>query len=183
MGDGVVPSPLYNVWRKMTMIVCGIDASSNKSGVAIFENSKYVTHTLVDLHKIKDINERIPKMISEICKYIQEYKPDKILMEETVLSSNTDTLKKLAYLSGGIMFYAYRHNVPFELVMPSQWRKTVGLQQSNKVKREVLKLESIEAVKKEYGLEVNDDIADAILIARSAFDLPKININADDVSW
>ena len=104
-------------------------------------------------------------------------------MEETVLSSNTDTLKKLAYLSGGIMFYAYRHNVPFELVMPSQWRKTVGLQQSNKVKREVLKLESIEAVKKEYGLEVNDDIADAILIARSAFDLPKININADDVSW
>ena len=60
------------------MIVCGIDASSNKSGVAIFKNSECVAHTLIDLHKIKNINERIPKMISEICKYIQEYKPDKI---------------------------------------------------------------------------------------------------------
>ena len=165
------------------MIVCGIDASSNKSGVSIFRDGKYITHTVIDLHKIKDINERIPKMINEICKYIHEYKPDKILMEETVLNSNVDTIKKLAYLAGGVMFYAYRHNIPFELVLPSQWRKSAGLQQGAKVKREVLKLESMQAVKVAYGLEVGDDASDAILIARSAFDLPKINITEDDVDW
>jgi Holliday junction resolvasome RuvABC endonuclease subunit len=165
------------------MIVCGIDASSNKSGVAIFENGEYVTHTVIDLHKIKDINKRIPKMIDEVCKYIYQYKPDKILMEETVLNSNVDTIKKLAYLAGGVMFYAYRHNVPFELVLPSQWRKAAGLQQGAKVKREVLKLESMQAVKVAYGLEVGDDASDAILVARSAFDLPKINITENDVDW
>ena len=117
----------------------------------------------------------------EICKYIDGVKPDKILMEETVLSSNTDTLKKLAYLAGGVMFYAHERGIEFELVLPSQWRKKIGLQQSNKIKREVLKQESIQAVKQEYGLDVTDDEADACLLARSGFDLPKIVITEDDL--
>ena len=162
-------------------IVVGIDGSTNKTGIAVFCDGRYIKHTLIDLHKVKDINERIPKMIGEICKYIGSINPDKILMEETVLSSNTDTLKKLAYLAGGVMFYTYEHGIEFELVLPSQWRKKIGLQQSNKVKREVLKQESILAVKQEYGLDVNDDIADALLLARSAFDLPQIVITEDDL--
>lgn len=163
------------------MKIIGIDGSTNRTGIAIFNQGSYVTHTLIDLHKVKDINERIPKMISEICKYIDGVKPDKILMEETVLSSNTDTLKKLAYLAGGVMFYAHERGIEFELVLPSQWRKKIGLQQSNKIKREVLKQESIQAVKQEYGLDVTDDEADACLLARSGFDLPKIVITEDDL--
>lgn len=161
--------------------IAGIDASTMSTGVSIFEDGEYITHTLIDLHKEKDIMKRIPMMITKICRYLKEQKPDKVLMEETMLSSNTDTLKKLAYLAGGVMFYCYAHNIEFELALPTVWRKTVGLQQSNKVKREILKLESIQAVKQEYGLNVMDDEADAILIGRSGFDLPKININADDV--
>jgi hypothetical protein len=33
----------------------------------------------------------------------------------------------------------------------------------------------------EYDLDVTDDESDAILIARSGFDLPKIDIKVDDV--
>ena len=140
----------------------------------------YVIHTYSGYEQmVKDtlekliVNNNLQNQILEI----------KILMEETVLNSNVDTIKKLAYLAGGVMFYAYRHNVPFELVLPSQWRKAAGLQQGAKVKREVLKLESMQAVKVAYGLEVGDDASDAILIARSAFDLPKINITENDVDW
>lgn len=39
----------------------------------------------------------------------------------------------------------------------------------------------MKAVKVAYGLDVLDDEADAILIGRSGFDLPKINITPDDV--
>ena len=161
--------------------ICGIDASSNKTGIALFEDSKYIEHTLIDLHKIKDIDKRIPMMIDEICKYIYKVRPDKIIMEETVMSSNASTLKKLSYLAGGIMFYAYRKGIEFELVIPSAWRRMVGLEQSPKVQRAALKLESMQAVKMEYGLDVPDDVSDAILIARSGFDLPKIDIKVDDV--
>lgn len=165
------------------MIVCGVDASSNKSGVSILQDGEIVGYTLIDLHRIRDINQRIPTMINEICKYINQFKPDKILMEETMLSANTDTLKKLAYLAGGVMFYAHRHNIKFELVMPTSWRRSVGLQQSSKITREALKLESIQAVKIEYGLDVTNDEADSILIARSGFDLPKIDVTVDDIDW
>jgi hypothetical protein len=48
------------------------------------------------------------------------------------------------------------------------------------VKREVLKAEAIAAVKQEYGIDVTDDEAESILIARSGFGLPKIVIQEDD---
>ena len=38
----------------------------------------------------------------------------------------------------------------------------------------ILKKEAILAVENMYGVAVNDDVAESILIARSAFDLPKI---------
>ena len=41
--------------------------------------------------------------------------------------------------------------------------------------------EAILAVKNEYGINVNDDVAESILIARSAFNLPKIEISEDDL--
>ena len=48
---------------------------------------------------------------------------------------------------------------------------------SNKQKRK----EAICAVKQEYDLDVNDDVAESILLARSAFDLPKIDVSEDDL--
>lgn len=164
------------------MRIIGIDASTQKSGVAIFEDGQYITHTLIDLHKEKDIMTRIPHMINEICKKLEEYKPDKILMEETVLSSNTDTLKKLAYLAGGIMSYAYSNNIEFELLLPTVWRKRIGLQQSKNVKRAILKEEAVKAVLQEYKINVTDDEAESILIARSGFDLPKIKIDIKEIA-
>lgn len=158
------------------MRIVGIDASTQRSGVALFEDSNYKTHTLIDLHKEKDIMSRIPHMINEICAKLDEYKPDKILMEETMLSTNIDTLKKLAYLAGGIMAYAYKNNIDFELLLPTEWRKTVGMSQSKKIKRETLKEEAIQAVLQEYKINVTDDEAESILVARSGFDLPKIKL-------
>ena len=163
------------------MIICGIDASTNCTGIAIFEDGKYITHTLIDLHKIKDSAERMPKMMHEICKCLSQYKIDKIIMEESILKTNVDVVKKLAYVAGAIMFYALKHNIPFEFALPVQWRKRIGLQQGKTVPRDVLKAEAIQAVKQEYNMSLTDDESEAILIARSGFDLPKIDITQDDV--
>jgi hypothetical protein len=48
------------------MVIAGIDASTNKTGISIFTDGKYFEHTLIDLHKIKDSTERIPKMMMAI---------------------------------------------------------------------------------------------------------------------
>lgn len=162
------------------MKVIGIDASTNKTGIAVFQNGNYVEHTLIDLHKIKDSTERIPKMMAAICDYLDEHKSDKIIMEESLMTNNILTVKMLSNIAGAIMYYATSHNIEFQFDLPSAWRKRIGLTQGRSVKREVLKAEAIAAVKQEYEMDVSDDVAEAILICRSGFDLPKIVIDDDD---
>ena len=163
------------------MRIAGIDASSNKTGIAIFEDGKYVEHTLIDLHKIKDPDQRIPKMMVEICKYIKKHMPDKIIMEKSILKSNIVTVQMLSNLAGAVMLYAATKDIELQFVYPVEWRKLIGLQQSTKIKREILKEEAMRAVQQEYGLSVTDDEAEAILIARSGFDLPQIVVYIDDL--
>ena len=167
------------------MKIVGIDASTNKTGVSVLQDGKYITHILIDCHKEKDAMKRIPMMASKICEYLDGVESiDVIIMEKAMMKAgNVDTLQKLSNLAGAIMFYAYEHGIEFQHPMPSAWRKLVGLEQSSKVKRETLKQEAIMAVEQEYGLKVSDDEAESILVARSGFDLPKIEISAEDAYW
>jgi len=163
------------------MRIAGIDASTNKTGISIFTDGLYETHTLIDLHKIKNSNERIPQMMLAICDYLGQHHLDKIIMEESVMTNNISTVKMLSNLAGAIMYYATVNGIEFELVLPTAWRKRIGLSQSSKIKRDVLKAEAILAVKQEYGMCVTDDEAESLLICRSGFDLPQIIISEDDL--
>lgn len=161
------------------MLICGIDASSNKTGISVFCDGEYIEHTLIDLHKIKDPDKRIPKMMVEICKYIKKHGADKIIMEKSMMKNNIDTVQKLSQIAGAVMLYAATKNIEFQFVYPSEWRKKIGLSQSSQITREILKEEAIQAVKKAYDMDLTDDECEAILIARSGFDLPKIEIEIE----
>ncbi len=163
------------------MRVIGIDASTNKTGIAVFQDKQYVEHTLIDLHKIKDSSERIPKMMLAICDYLDKHKADKIIMEESMMTNNIATVKMLSSLAGAVMYYAVSHGIEFQLDLPSAWRKRIGLTQGRSVKRDVLKAEAMMAVQQEYGLVLTDDECESILIARSGFDLPKIILEDDEI--
>lgn len=163
------------------MLVVGIDGSTNSTGLSVMEDGELKFRTLIDLHKEKNAMERIQNMLLKICEILDQYDIDAVYMEKSVLKTNVDTVQKLANLAGGIILYCAKNNIEFNHPLPSEWRAKIGIKQSNKIKREVLKAEAILAVKNEYGINVNDDVAEAILIARSAFDLPKINISEDDL--
>jgi Holliday junction resolvasome RuvABC endonuclease subunit len=163
------------------MVIAGIDRSTNMSGVSIMEDGKLKFYTLIDLHKEKDAMKRIRMMLLKICEILELHDIDAIYMEKAFNKSNTDTTMKLANLAGGIMLYCAQNNIEFNHPLPTEWRKKIGLQQGKGIKRETLKAEAIAAVKQEYGIDVNDDVAESILLARSVFDLPKINITEDDL--
>ena len=163
------------------LTVAGIDASTTKTGVTIMTDGNLVYYTLIDLHKEKDAMKRIPIMLVKICEILDQYDIDAVHMEKAFKMSNTDTTIKLANLSGGVMLYCAQNNIEFNNPLPTEWRAKIGLEQSKKVKRDVLKAEAIQAVKQEYGIDANDDVCEAILIARSAFNLPKIGITEDDL--
>ena len=162
------------------MKIVGIDASTNKTGMAVFSNGAYIEHTLIDLHKIKDVGERVPKMMLAICEYLEKHKVDKIIMEESIMTTNISTVKMLSNLAGAVMYYAAKNNIDFQFELPTAWRRRIGLTQGRSVKRDVLKAEAIAAVAQEYHMWLTDDECEAILIARSGFDLPKIILADDD---
>ena len=163
------------------MLVAGLDCSTNKSGISIMKDGELVFYTLIDLHKEKDVMKRIQKMLLQICEVLDNYNIDAIHVEKAFSKQNVDTTMKLANLSGGIMLYCAQNGIEFNNPLPTEWRSRIGIDQSNKIKRDVLKAEAIRAVKQEYGIDVGDDVAESCLLARSAFDLPKINITEDEL--
>lgn len=163
------------------MVVCGIDGSTNKTGVSIMKDGDLVFRTFIDLSKDKDTMRRTRNMLLNICEVLDQYDIDAVYMEKSMLKNNISTVQLLANLAGGIMLYCAQNDIEFVHPLPSEWRKKIGIKQSKNIKREVLKEEAILAVKREYGINVNDDIAESILLARSAFDLPKIEISEDDL--
>lgn len=151
------------------MRVCGIDASTNKTGVSLFIDGEYSGHMLIDLHKIKDSNVRVPKMMKEIKGVLDYYEPDIIVMEECLLKTNIATVKLLSYLAGAIISWAADNQVEFRFQLPSEWRKRVEIVQGPKTPRDKLKQEAIDMVKEKFGIDVTDDEAEAVLIAHSVF--------------
>lgn len=151
------------------MRVCGIDASTNKTGISLFIDGEYSGHMLIDLHKIKDSNVRVPKMMKEIKNVLDYYEPDIIVMEECLLKTNIATVKLLSYLAGAIISWAADNQVEFRFQLPSEWRKRVKIVQGPKTPREKLKQEAIDMVKEKFGIDVTDDEAEAVLIAHSVF--------------
>ena len=164
------------------MRVAGIDASTKCTGVSIMRDGQLEYYTLIDLHKEKDVIKRMEIMMRKICEELDKYELDKIYIEKCIFKGgNVDVTQKLSYLSGALMLYCVQHGIEFNNPLPAVWRKKIGIEQSSKVKRDVLKAEAIFAVKKEYGIDVGDDVAESLLLARSAFDLPKIEVSADDL--
>ena len=166
------------------MVVAGVDASTKATGICVMSDSELIYHTLISINSRKepDAEKRIKIMLAKICEILDQYDIDTIYMEKAICKGgNVDTTIKLAYLSGGMSLYCIQNDIDFVNPLPSEWRKNVGIPQGRGVKREVQKAEAIKAVEMEYGLNVGDDEAESILLARSAFNLPKIDITEDDL--
>lgn len=161
------------------MVVAGIDASTTATGVSIMRDGELIYYELItiDSKKEKDAYKRIKEMLTRICGILDRYEIDKVYMEKAICKGgNVDITIKLAYLSGGMSLYCIQKDIEFNNPLPSEWRKSVGIKTGRGVLRAEQKAYAIQAVKDWYGIDVGDDVAEATLLARSAFNLPKLQI-------
>jgi Holliday junction resolvasome RuvABC endonuclease subunit len=115
-----------------------------------------------------ETDKRSFEMAKEIWKIIKKYKPDELVIENVQQQSSPSTVIVLARLAGMIIGYAEAHNVHVHILLPSQWRKALGYSQGAKVKRQELKQQSIDYVKKNFGLELSEDECESICINEAA---------------
>lgn len=144
--------------------LCSIDFSSKKTGIAYFINGKYNCHCLIDCSKHKDMEIRFYNMCLGIWEVLEIVKPDIIYIEETVVLRNAQTQRFLTRMQGVIYAWCMNNGCEFNTIRPTQWRAAIGISQGRNVKREQLKAQAIQYVKRKYDLDVNDDEADAICI-------------------
>ena len=147
---------------KKGIVLFGIDSSTTSTGVSVFINSKYIKSYLINLKDIKKSDNRICEMIKQIFKLIDEYHPEIICTEMTVVSRNVQAQRNLTMILGAIYGKCIEKDIYYYSFRPTEWRKLVGVQGR---KREEYKASSIELVKKIYGIDIDsDDISDSILI-------------------
>ena len=151
------------------MKVLALDQSTRITGFSVFNDGKYVGSGVIDLHKIKDTDERSKQMAVEICKLIGDAKPDVTIIEEVQQQTNTATVIKLARIQGVAIGFCAAHNIDLHILTPTRWRSALLYQQGPKIKREQLKEQSRDFVKNTLGLNIeSEDENEAICINEAA---------------
>lgn len=162
--------------------VLAFDQSTKLSAYSYWTDGKYVESGYIDLHKIKDTSERVRAMGVELCKVIETYHPEKVVIEEVAQQSNALTLKLLARIQGIIIGFCAAHNIETYIVEPSKWRATLHFHQGAGVKREELKAQAICYVKDEYGLDLIEDECESICIGAAAHQIYNFS-DSNDAFW
>lgn len=150
------------------MKVLSMDQSTRITGFSVFDDGQYVKSGVIDLHKIKDTDERSKQMAVEICKLIEDSKPDVTIIEEVQQQSNTSTVIKLARIQGVAIGFCAAHDIDLHILTPSRWRASLSYRQGPKVRREELKQQSLDFVKNNFNLELIEDEAEAVCINEAA---------------
>jgi Holliday junction resolvasome RuvABC endonuclease subunit len=139
------------------MRILSFDQSTRVTGWSIFDDRQYVASGVIDLHKIKDTDERSKQMAVEICKVIENAKPNCVIIEEVQQQSNVSTVIKLARIQGVAIGFCAAHNIELHILTPSRWRSVLGYKQGPKVKREDLKQQSLDFVKTQLKLDIESE--------------------------
>lgn len=156
------------------MRIMGLDLSTTSSGVAVLEDG-VLTHVECIAPR-GDVWKRISAIAQRVVDLYQEYKPDVIIAEEpepAFVKNNIDVYRKLTITHGACILGLYACGAPeMKTCTASHWRKHVGIATGRGVKRDALKKRDIERAKELYPQQadeigLNDDKADAVLIARS----------------
>ena len=142
-----------------------LDQASDKTGICIWKNGMYVSHSLINENHIDNIiGERSRAMFNDIVILLQKYKPMSITLEDTALQCNPKSFKDLTRLQGAIIGYCLCNDVDYSIYSPSQWRKIIGISGGKGTKRPEFKERAIKYVKDNLGIDASEDEAEAICI-------------------
>lgn len=153
------------------MKILSIDASTKSSGWSVFEDGKLIDYGCITSSST-DMIKRIQIMIKGLSQVLTNHNITTIVLEEVRPENglqNIKTHRALMYLQAAIAFLVHESSpsTDIEFIYPSEWRKICGIKTGSGVKRDTLKVADVKFVKDNYGIDVNDDIADAIGIGHA----------------
>lgn len=159
---GVVP-------EKLGYRIVAFDQSSNNIGVSIYDNGRLV---YFDWYRLEgELNVRLKKWYNLIRnKVADEWKADFIMFEDIQYQkeAGVTTFKTLAMVLGCGIAAATEAGIQHDKVLNKTWQSEFNIAGSNRISQ---KHNVVERVKEYFGIDVTDDVGDAILIGRYAANL------------
>lgn len=150
------------------MRVLGLDTSTTSTGYAIIDNGKLIDYGCIKPPKDLDTIDRIIYIEKEVKEIIFKKEIEYVVIEELAIMRNGLTAKILAGLLYHLIIEFRKRELLTVLVRPSEARKG----RITGKNRQELKQNAIDYVKNKYKIkDVNDDIADSIILAEYGSEL------------
>ena len=148
------------------MIYCGIDGSTTSTGISIFNDKELIFYDCIK-PKSKDWQMRLKILANQLNDIFSQYNIDRLYIEDVPLKDGKLTIKKLSAVRGVVLALCGLYGIDIDAESVSDWRKNADFYDGTKegTKRDAMKQKAIKEVKEVFGIDVNDDIAEAILVA------------------
>lgn len=135
---------------------------ANHTGYAIFYDKKLIDYGVIDISNYETYLYKKFALLQEIMDLIEKYKINYVVFEETYMTPNINTYKKLNELQVAIKDTCELVGMPYKILNSNQWVSNFitpeKLPKKRKNKKEIVKRK----VKEIFNIDVNNDIADAI---------------------
>ena len=160
------------------MKIASCDQSTNVSGMAVIVDGVPTYYKAIDHSTNKDVPSRIKCMFLDLAKFIDDARPDYLVVEAVQQQTNPKAVMMLSALQGCLLGKAYTDEIPVSSPLPTEWRKVLGFHQGPKVKREELKTQAKDFVLQHFGITASEDECEAICIGIAEY----LRLNDLDVS-
>jgi crossover junction endodeoxyribonuclease RuvC len=148
------------------MIALGIDPGTIKMGWAVMCH-KGNTVTLVDCGLFKEaasgtMPKRLLSMHNNLCAVMKRYGPDIVCLEKAFVGINAASALSLGCARGIVMMVAEAHNAIVQEKSPNAAKKNLT------GRGHATKEDMMQTVHRFFGVNVSEDVADAVAMAFSA---------------
>ena len=146
--------------------IVAIDNATANVGVSVFDDEKLIYYHLYHYEGdtiARMVNNR--RFIENVV--IEQWQPDLIVLEDIQYQNNISTFKTLAMLLGSSLVSCTAKQIRTELVLSKVWRAHFMINGKGRIEE---KKQAIDKVKLMYGVNVTDDVAEAILLGKYAAD-------------
>lgn len=152
------------------MFILALDLSTKASGWAVYEDKKLIDYGCISAGSA-NLFSRIDKMIEELDKILKKYSFSQVYIEDVYpedVHNNRSVFDALEYLRGYVLHKLNDYNLKHTFLTASEWRAKCGIHTGRGVRRNTLKAKDVKFVQDQFGIKVNDDMADAIGIGFAA---------------
>lgn len=149
------------------MKILGIDPGLATVGLGLIETTELQNYTALDwltieTHASQPLPERLCELQSDLLEYLNEHKPDLVVIEQLYFATNQKTAIDVAQARGVLVATVAQNNLPIIDVTPMQLKSTItgdggaDKQQMQEMLKVLLKLDEVPQP---------DDAADALGLA------------------